>query len=169
MTFLKLTQKNVKPTIKPVISKKEAIKLPESPLMGVYCIKNLIDNKYYVGSSKNIDTRIKTHKQHLLKGCHNCRVLQKDFDKLGEENFKFDILEIVNDELLLTAYEKYYIYKLDAIVKYKGYNEIFPTLNHKLFKEVYIKKEQQNLKQNLKTSNIIKDNQDIKLKDTNTQ
>lgn len=132
-SFLKLTNTK-KPT-----TKKE-IKKPEGPIMGVYCIRNIKDNKYYIGSSTNIDTRLKTHKQHLLKGCHNCRVLQKDFDKLGIDSFKFDIIEIVHNEDFLTAYEKYYIYKYNSIVKYKGYNEIFPTSNHKLFKEVYNKK-----------------------------
>ena len=138
MTFLKLSKINA---IK--VKEKTEIKIPEGPIMGVYYIKNLIDNKYYIGSSKNIDTRLKTHKQHLLKGCHNCRTLQKDFDRLGEDNFKFDILEVINDEEYLTAYEKYYIYKYNSIVKYTGYNEIFPTSNYKLFKEVYKKKQKE--------------------------
>ena len=139
MTFLKLANNNIKPIIKPIKVKEDKLKkakdtrntektkeetknieeVPESPLMGIYYIKNLTDNKYYVGSSKNIDKRLKTHKQHLLKGCHNCRVLQKDFDRLGLEHFEFNTLEVIQDELLLTAYEKYYIYKLNAIVKYK--------------------------------------------------
>lgn len=115
-----------------------------NPIMGVYSIKNKINNKYYIGSSKDVVKRIKTHKQHLLKGCHNSRVLQKEYDMYGEEGFNFDIIEIVKEEELLTAYEKYYIYKYNAIVKYKGYNEIFPTSNHKLFKEIYNLKENNN-------------------------
>lgn len=142
MTFLKLSK------IKAIKTKeKTEIKIPEGPIMGVYYIKNITDNKYYIGSSKNIDTRLKTHKQHLLKGCHNCRSLQKDYDRLGLDNFIFDILEIIKDEEYLTAYEKYYIYKYNSIVKYKGYNEIFPTSNYKLFKEVYNKKQSESKKQ----------------------
>lgn len=142
MTFLKLSKINA---IK--VKEKTEIKIPEGPIMGVYYIKNVTDNKYYIGSSKNIDTRLKTHKQHLLKGCHNCRSLQKDYDRLGLDNFIFDILEIIKDEEYLTAYEKYYIYKYNSIVKYKGYNEIFPTSNYKLFKEVYNKKQLESKKQ----------------------
>ena len=37
----------------------------------------------------------------------------------------------------LTAYEKVFIYKYDSIVRYKGYNDIWPTTNHNLFKEAY--------------------------------
>lgn len=117
---------------------------------GVYYIKNKKLNKYYIGSSSNISSRLKTHKQHLIKGCHNCRILQKDYDTYGETNFEFKPIEYVEDEALLTAYEKYYIYKYNAIVKYKGYNEKFPTLNHKLFKQVYMLKENNKEQQPIK-------------------
>lgn len=108
---------------------------------GVYLIENSITKRKYVGSSSNVDRRIKIHKQHLQKGCHNNRKLQKDHDIYGIESFKFIILEkdIAHD--LLTAYEKYWIYKHDAIVRYKGYNDIMPTLNHSAFKYVYNLKE----------------------------
>ena len=50
---------------------------------GVYLIENSVTGRKYVGSSSNIDRRIKTHKQHLQKGCHNNRKLQKDHDMYG--------------------------------------------------------------------------------------
>ena len=108
---------------------------------GVYLIENSVTGRKYVGSSSNIDRRIKTHKQHLQKGCHNNRKLQKDHDIHGIESFKFIILEKDVAHDLLTAYEKYWIYKHDAIVKYKGYNDVMPTLNHSAFKYVYNLKE----------------------------
>lgn len=108
---------------------------------GVYLIENSVTGRKYVGSSSNIDRRIKTHKQHLQKGCHNNRKLQKDHDMYGIESFKFIILEKDVAHDLLTAYEKYWIYKHDAIVKYKGYNDVMPTLNHSAFKYVYNLKE----------------------------
>lgn len=111
---------------------------------GVYLIENSVTGRKYVGSSSNIDRRIKTHKQHLQKGCHNNRKLQKDHDMYGIESFKFIILEKDVAHDLLTAYEKYWIYKHDAIVKYKGYNDVMPTLNHSAFKYVY------NLKKGIK-------------------
>lgn len=108
---------------------------------GVYLIENSVTGRKYVGSSSNIDRRIKTHKQHLQKGCHNNRKLQKDHDIHGIESFKFIILEKDVAHDLLTAYEKYWIYKHDAIVRYKGYNDVMPTLNHSAFKYVYNLKE----------------------------
>lgn len=108
---------------------------------GVYLIENSVTGRKYVGSSSNIDRRIKTHKQHLQKGCHNNRKLQKDYDMHGIESFKFIILEKDVAHDLLTAYEKYWIYKHDAIVRYKGYNDVMPTLNHSAFKHVYNLKE----------------------------
>lgn len=108
---------------------------------GVYLIENSVTGRKYVGSSSNINRRIKTHKQHLQKGCHNNRKLQKDHDIHGIESFKFIILEKDVAHDLLTAYEKYWIYKHDAIVKYKGYNDKMPTLNHSAFKYVYELKE----------------------------
>lgn len=108
---------------------------------GVYLIENSVTGRKYVGSSSNINRRIKTHKQHLQKGCHNNRKLQKDHDMHGIESFKFIILEKDVAHDLLTAYEKYWIYKHDAIVKYKGYNDVMPTLNHSAFKYVYNLKE----------------------------
>ena len=108
---------------------------------GVYLIENSVTGRKYVGSSSNIDRRIKTHKQHLQKGCHNNRKLQKDHDMYGIESFKFIILEKNVAHDLLTAYEKYWIYKKDAIVRFKGYNDVMPTLNHNAFKYVYNLKE----------------------------
>ena len=108
---------------------------------GVYLIENSVTGRKYVGSSSNIDRRIKTHKQHLQKGCHNNRKLQKDHDMYGIESFKFIILEKDVAHDLLTAYEKYWIYKHDAIVRFKGYNDVMPTLNHNAFQYVYNLKE----------------------------
>ena len=108
---------------------------------GVYLIENSVTGRKYVGSSSNIDRRIKTHKQHLQKGCHNNRKLQKDHDMYGIESFKFIILEKDVAHDFLTAYEKYWIYKHDAIVRFKGYNDVMPTLNHNAFKYVYNLKE----------------------------
>lgn len=121
--------------------KKKVLDEKTGPITGVYYIRNVLNDKYYIGSSKDVERRLKTHKQHLEKGCHNCRVLQKDYDNLGLNNFEFKLIEQIDNEDLLTAYEKYYIYKYKAIVMYKGYNEIMPTTNHKAFKEVYSIKE----------------------------
>lgn len=128
-------------TTQTVTTKESANQKEEMIYNGVYLIENSVTGRKYVGSSSNIERRIKTHKQHLQKGCHNNRKLQKDHDMHGLDSFKFTILEKDVAHDLLTAYEKYWIYKYDTIVRFKGYNEVMPTLNHSAFKYVYKLKE----------------------------
>lgn len=134
MSFLKKLSNQTPTIIKPPIQTKD--NLSTDIFNGVYMIHNIKHNRKYIGSSKNINRRFKTHMRELLEGSHNNRFMQKDYDEAGPDNFKYVILERDLKEELLTAYEKYWIYKHDAIVKYKGYNDIMPTTNHKLFKEV---------------------------------
>ena len=131
-------------TLSTTVTTKESAK-EEMVYNGVYLIENSVTGRKYVGSSSNVERRIKIHKQHLEKGCHNNRKLQKDHDLHGMESFKFTILEKDVAHDLLTAYEKYWIYKHDAIVRFKGYNEKMPTLNHSAFQYVCkLKKEEEN-------------------------
>ena len=118
---------------------KKVTNKPEKPkiLSGVYRITCVANNKTYIGSSDNIMRRLKTHERELKEGSHNNRLMQKDYEKYGAEFFEFRVLfkDIPKDKL--TAYEKVGIYLYDSIVMYKGYNDIWPTTNHKAFKEAY--------------------------------
>ncbi len=60
---------------------------------GVYCIKNLINEKSYIGSSGNILSRWRQHLRALEKGNHHSKILQRAYNKYGLENFEFIILE----------------------------------------------------------------------------
>lgn len=104
---------------------------------GVYMIHNTLKDKKYIGSTKDVNRRLKTHKRELQMGSHNNRVMQKDYDEAGPHRFRYVILEKEIPGNLLTAYEKYYMYKHDSVVMYKGYNQMFPSTDHKLFKQVY--------------------------------
>lgn len=107
---------------------------------GIYLIHNTFHGKKYVGSTKDINRRFKTHKRELEMGSHNNRKMQKDYDEAGPGHFVYQVLERDLDEHMLTAYEKYYMYMHDSFVMYKGYNDMFPTTNHKLFQKVCIEK-----------------------------
>lgn len=75
---------------------------------GIYSIINKINNKIYVGSSKNIMNRKSQHYSELRGGYHENIFLQRAWNKYGEENFEFKILEIVNNlEDLLYIEQKY--------------------------------------------------------------
>lgn len=62
---------------------------------GVYQIRNIVNNKRYVGSTVDIDVRWKTHKKFLNKGVHYNTYLQRAWNKHSEEKFVFEILELV--------------------------------------------------------------------------
>ncbi len=61
---------------------------------GIYTITNKITGKLYIGESLDIYRR--WHDEHipqLRKNRHYNKALQSDFNKYGEENFSFEILE----------------------------------------------------------------------------
>lgn len=60
---------------------------------GIYKIVNKLNNKYYLGSSKNFHVRKLKHFNELRKNIHHNIHLQRAFNKYGEENFEFIILE----------------------------------------------------------------------------
>lgn len=60
---------------------------------GIYAIKNKINGKIYIGSSSNIETRFKRHKRELKKGNHHNAHLQRSYEKYGDVNFEFYVLE----------------------------------------------------------------------------
>jgi group I intron endonuclease len=78
---------------------------------GIYEIENTKTGKKYIGQSKNIEKRIRTHKSDLRNGTHINKEMQ--FEYMLEKNdnlFKFKILELLSVEKL-NEKEKEYILK----------------------------------------------------------
>lgn len=88
---------------------------------GVYCIENIINNKKYIGQSININSRWQLHKWELRNNRHSNSHLQNSWNKYGEKNFTFYILEQCNENLL-DEKERYYIDTLRTTVDDYGYN-----------------------------------------------
>lgn len=88
---------------------------------GVYGILNVITNKYYVGSSVNILSRIKRHFSDLRRGKHHSIKLQRSWNIHGESAFSIVIIEETRakKEILLER-EQYWIDCLSAYSN--GYN-----------------------------------------------
>lgn len=63
-------------------------------------IKNIKNNKVYIGISNNVQARLKRHLRELKQGKHKNEKLQNSFNKYGEENFEFNIIEYMEIELL---------------------------------------------------------------------
>lgn len=91
---------------------------------GIYCIRNIINNKVYIGKSKNIYQRIVQHK-HLLKikSKDENEYLINSYHKYGDKNFEYFVLEFLeNDEKLVSERELYWIKIYDSLNCDKGYN-----------------------------------------------
>lgn len=86
---------------------------------GIYRIINKIDGKYYVGSSKNIQKRWDEHRRVLRLNKHPNDFLQNAWNKHGESNFEFQIIELVKSEELLLVEQKYLdIVKVESKMSY---------------------------------------------------
>lgn len=68
---------------------------------GVYEIVNTVNGKRYVGSSKNIEKREKEHFNDLRRGRHHAIALQRAWNKYGENNFYFSVIEECADVELI--------------------------------------------------------------------
>lgn len=89
-------------------------------ISGIYYIKNIINNKLYIGQSVDVYARLSRHKTDL-RGGRDSRHLQKSYDKYGEDNFEFVLLMECAEEDL-DFWEKYYIKKWDTQNENYGYN-----------------------------------------------
>lgn len=74
---------------------------------GVYRIKNTLNGKCYIGSSKNVHGRWRDHRKTLRNGCHHSILLQRAWNKHGEDNFKFSILEKCEKSQLIEREQHY--------------------------------------------------------------
>ncbi len=75
---------------------------------GIYCLKNTIDNRCYVGSAQKLNYRLWNHKHRLIKGTHANNILQNFVNKYGIDTIYFEILESVELGKLIER-EQYYI------------------------------------------------------------
>lgn len=76
---------------------------------GIYKIVNTVNAKQYIGSAVDFYGRWKTHLSSLRKNKHHSIVLQRAWNKYGEENFSFQFIESVDDKTKLLDREQYYI------------------------------------------------------------
>jgi hypothetical protein len=67
-------------------------------LSGIYKIENLQNHKVYIGSSKNMYTRLYQHEKMLQKGIHHSIKLQRSYDVSNDKTiFEYSIIEVVED------------------------------------------------------------------------
>ena len=95
---------------------------------GIYKITNLVNGKFYIGSSSDIDNRwVVEHRYNLRRGLHDNPKLQHAWDFYGEDKFQLDMIEKVEpNEKLLLEREQYYLDLFKPYIRGIGYN-ICPT------------------------------------------
>lgn len=91
---------------------------------GIYLIKNLINNKIYIGKAVNIYNRIAQHVRLLRRKSLDENIyLINSWFKYGEDNFQYIILEYLErDENLLKERELYWINYYNSTDRNIGYN-----------------------------------------------
>lgn len=68
---------------------------------GVYVIRNLVVDRIYIGSTVDFGNRRRQHLHKLRNNSHKNYLLQKDWNKYGEQAFQFKILALVPKYMLL--------------------------------------------------------------------
>ena len=89
---------------------------------GVYKIVCNNNNKFYIGSSININKRFNEHKNLLRQNKHTNIYLQKCWNRYGEQNFRFKIVETIKDVGQLFKREKRYINNTNCCDRKIGFN-----------------------------------------------
>jgi len=89
---------------------------------GIYKIINLVNGKFYLGSSNNCHQRWMEHLSDLRRNCHHSIHFQRAWNKYGEENFIHEIIEAVENIELIIEIEQYWLDNLQPYLKDKGYN-----------------------------------------------
>lgn len=111
---------------------------------GIYKITCLINDKFYIGQSMNVYSRIRSHFGHPTN-----LELKEDMEKYGKDNFKWELIQTFkvsdynnynNVKRILKERETFYIRETNALTKgynrtdnfyHKGINEIDKLLEIK--------------------------------------
>ena len=98
--------------------------------MGVFLIRNNINDRIFLGVSLNLPGIINRHKFQLQNGVHASKSLQADWNKFGSNSFSFEIVDEltarsdpgIDYKQELELLEKLWLEKLQPFDE-RGYNE----------------------------------------------
>lgn len=93
----------------------------------IYGIKNLINKKLYIGMTISFRQRKYKHLKDLRAGKHHSFYLQNAWNKYGEENFEFIIIDTNVSTSNIADKEAYYIKLYNTLNSDYGYNMQNPT------------------------------------------
>lgn len=105
--------------------------MADSKCSGVYCIRNTVNGKRYVGSTtKLIQSRWRRHRRELQRGVHGNRYLQSAWNKYGANVFEWLVLANCDPDACI-AEEQRWIDMFGAAQRANGYN-ILPVAGSQL-------------------------------------
>lgn len=98
-------------------------------IAGIYSLTNKTTSKRYIGQTVYLNGRKGDHLLNLRRNQHDNDYLQKAFNKYGEEDFIFEVLEVIpkledcsNDKDKLTEREQYWMDFYNCYNREYGYN-----------------------------------------------
>ena len=107
-------------------------------MQGVYRIRNILDNKRYVGSAQDLEEHWGEYRKALRERRHHNIRLQRAWNKYGEENFVYEIEgEVEGNRNVLLACEQIYLDEgfkqgiLYNIARKAGGGNLGPEVNRK--------------------------------------
>lgn len=86
---------------------------------GIYAIKSNRCERIYIGSTKKFRKRYREHLQSLRNNRHSSSKLQRFYNKYGEEELFFEVVEVC-DESVLSKKEQHWLDKAESYKK--GFN-----------------------------------------------
>ena len=119
---------------------------------GIYQIRNILNNKSYIGSAKNLKIREREHFLDLEKNQHSNKHLQNAFNKYGKKSFVFEILAKCPQEYIIKL-EQWFLDNTKN--KYNILEKAGNSLGYKFSEEV-IKTRVKTRKQNLVSNGTYK-------------
>ena len=87
---------------------------------GIYKIKNILDNKVYIGQSIDVEKRVREHFINIKKRITH--PLYNAINKYGVDNFEFSFIDLVTDSMKLNEREQYWIDYYKSYLPEFGYN-----------------------------------------------
>ena len=83
---------------------------------GIYKIINTSNNKFYIGSSRDIAGRWRVHKSRLRLNKHHSPHLQKSYN-LNSNYFVYEIIEEISNVALLEEREQFWVDHYESIAQ----------------------------------------------------
>ena len=75
-------------------------------MSGIYNIRNIVNDKVYIGSAVSFKLRWNCHQNDLLNNRHVNNKLQNSYNKYGKDSFVYEIIEYVDNKTQLIEREQ---------------------------------------------------------------